>query len=255
MNLEHLRSKKVEDFSCTYELTQKLLSQRFRLLTFGLTDNNIFILISLSLISSLHEGNQICLQREGLDEWDSPSLLHRKYWVNQIIHTINLLRECLTVLANARVVCVDSCLNYLTIRRKLCKKDPMANYLPNKISLILDYDKEKLIIFLSLYSRLKKNFLNRQLFSFLVSLKVTEPIYIIIFFIHYQEHPNERIVLLNTGITFGEEIILTTYLKSLDIETFFKVISSSLHLNREFEMHYNNTLCPATPSFSFITII
>ena len=231
---ERNRSKQVELLARVYDHAKHSFKYGFRMLTLGWSDGTTFLPVNSILLSTENKKNRIN-DAKPLDK-RTVGYKRRNLSIQKgTIAMLELLKQAQKVDLPARYVLFDSWfsspssidavteLGYDVIA--MVKKSPKMffRYQGNDISLLSVFKCNK-----------KRRGRSRYLLSALVDVvKDGKSIPAKVVFVRNRNKRNDYLCLISTDTTLDEDEIIRIYGKRWDIEVFFKVCKSYLHLRKE----------------------
>ena len=231
---ERNRSKQVELLARVYDHAKHSFKYGFRMLTLGWSDGTTFLPVNSILLSTENKKNRIN-DAKPLDK-RTVGYKRRNLSIQKgTIAMLELLKQAKKVDLPARYVLFDSWfsspssidavteLGYDVIA--MVKKSPKMffRYQGNDISLLSVFKCNK-----------KRRGRSRYLLSALVDVvKDGKSIPAKVVFVRNRNKRNDYLCLISTDTTLDEDEIIRIYGKRWDIEVFFKVCKSYLHLRKE----------------------
>ena len=231
---ERNRSKQVELLARVYDHAKHSFKYGFRMLTLGWSDGTTFLPVNSILLSTENKKNRIN-DAKPLDK-RTVGYKRRNLSIQKgTIAMLELLKQAQKVDLPARYVLFDSWfsspssidavteLGYDVIA--MVKKSPKMffRYQGNDISLLSVFKCNK-----------KRRGRSRYLLSALVDVvKDGKSIPAKVVFVRNRNKRNDYLCLISTDTTLDEDEIIRIYGKRWDIEVFFKVCKSYLHLSKE----------------------
>lgn len=231
---ERNRSKQVELLARVYDHAKHSFKYGFRMLTLGWSDGTTFLPVNSILLSTENKKNRIN-DAKPLDK-RTVGYKRRNLSIQKgTIAMLELLKQAKKVDLPARYVLFDSWfsspssidavteLGYDVIA--MVKKSPKMffRYQGNDISLLSVFKCNK-----------KRRGRSRYLLSALVDVvKDGKSIPAKVVFVRNRNKRNDYLCLISTDTTLDEDEIIRIYGKRWDIEVFFKVCKSYLHLSKE----------------------
>jgi len=231
---ERNRSKKVELLAKTYDHAKHCYKFGFRMLTLGWSDGNTFLPVNGILLSTENKRNRI----NEAKEVDKRTVGYKRRMLAVEKGTsamLELLRAAKKAYIPARYVLFDSWfsspsslhsvkeIGYDVIA--MVKKTPKMffRYNGENMPLTRIYNKNK-----------KRRGRSRYLLSVMVEVvKDGKMIPAKVVYVRNKNKRNEYLCLISTDVSLSEDEIIRVYGKRWDIEVFFKVCKSYLHLSKE----------------------
>ena len=231
---ERNRSKKVELLTKVYDHAKHAYKFGFRMLTLGWSDENTFLPVNSVLLSSENKKNRI--NEAAVMDKRTVGYMCRQLSVQKGTSVmLKLLKQTKNVAIPAKYVLFDSWLSspsslyavkeigYDVI--SMVKKTPKMffRYNGEDMSLISIYKKNK-----------KRRDRSRYLLSVMVDVvKDGKAIQAKVVYVRNRNKRNEYLCIISTDTELDEKEIIRIYGKRWDIEVFFKVCKSYLHLSKE----------------------
>lgn len=231
---ERNRSKKVELLTKVYDHAEHAFKFGFRMLTLGWSDGSTFLPVSSVLLSSENKGNRI----NEASSMDKRTVGHKRRQLSMQKGTsvmLELLKQAKNAAIPAKYVLFDSWFSspssihavketgYDVIA--MVKKTPKMffRYNGTDMSLISIYNKNK-----------KRPGRSRYLLSVMVDvIKDGKVIPAKVVYVRNRNKRKEYLCIISTDTGLDENEIIRIYGKRWDIEVFFKVCKSYLHLGKE----------------------
>ena len=231
---ERNRSKKVELLAKTYDHAKRAYKFGFRMLTLGWSDGSTFLPVNSILLSTDNKKNRINEAKE-MDKRTVGYKRRQLAMTKGTIAMLELLKAAKSAVIPAKYVLFDSWftspsslhavtgLGYNVIG--IVKKTPKMffRYQGEDMPLTAIYKKNK-----------KRRGRSRYLLSVEVeAIKDGKSIPAKVVYVRNKNKRNEYLCLISTDISLSEDEIIRLYGKRWDIEVFFKVCKSYLHLSKE----------------------
>lgn len=231
---ERNRSKKVELLTKVYDHAKHAFKFGFRMLTLGWSDGSTFLPVSSVLLSSENKGNRI----NEASAMDKRTVGHKRRQLSMQKGTsvmLELLKQAKNAAIPAKYVLFDSWFSspssihavketgYDVIA--MVKKTPKMffRYNGTDMSLISIYNKNR-----------KRPGRSRYLLSVMVDvIKDGKVIPAKVVYVRNRNKRKEYLCIISTDTGLDENEIIRIYGKRWDIEVFFKVCKSYLHLGKE----------------------
>ena len=231
---ERNRSKKVELLAKTYDHAKHCYKFGFRMLTLGWSDGNTFLPVNGILLSTENKRNRI----NEAKEVDKRTVGYKRRMLAVEKGTsamLELLRAAKKAYIPARYVLFDSWfsspsslhsvkeIGYDVIAMVKKTQKMFFRYNGENMPLTRIYNKNK-----------KRRGRSRYLLSVMVEVvKDGKMIPAKVVYVRNKNKRNEYLCLISTDVSLSEDEIIRVYGKRWDIEVFFKVCKSYLHLSKE----------------------
>lgn len=231
---ERKRSKKVELLAKVYDHTGHRYRFSFRMLTLGWSDGSTFLPVNSILLSSENSKNRIN-EASVLDK-RTVGYKRRALSIQKGTHAmLDLLDAAKKAAVPAKYVLFDSWFSSpSTLHAVKSIGYDVIGMVKKTPKMFFRYDGEEMSL-ISIYTRNKKRRgRSKYLLSVMVDVvKDGESIPVKVVYVRNRNKRKEYLCLISTDTSLDEEEIIRIYGKRWDIEVFFKVCKSCLHLGRE----------------------
>jgi hypothetical protein len=230
------RSKHVELLSRVFDHTDKRYYRGFRMLTLGWSDGISFLPVSCALLASGKEKNRLVPLRTDIDQRTNGAKRRRECIRKATDVLVEMVAEVMTNGIQANLLLFDSWFAYPATMRKLLAQG-MHSLCMLKVTerIFYRYQGEDLHL-AAIYRKVRKKCGRAKILaSVMVAIGEDEqglPIPAKIVFVR-DRRTRKWLALLSTDGTLTDEDIVQTYKRRWDIEVFFKIAKSFLHLAKE----------------------
>lgn len=232
------RSKRVELLARVHDHNTGRYVRGFRMLTLGWSDGNSFVPMMLSMLSSAKEDNRLAPMRDGIDKRTNGYKRRQESMRKSTDVLVDMVALTMTAGTTARHLLFDSWFAFpATIRR--IKALGMHTVCMLKDTRNVTYELQGWPLTLKeLYKSVRKRCGRAKVLAeVLVTIGTDEqgkPVTAKIVFIR-DRNSKKWLALLSTDTTLTAEEIIKLYGHRWDIEVFFKMTKSYLHLAKEFQ--------------------
>ena len=230
------RSKHVELLSRVFDHSDNRYYRGFRMLTLGWSDGISFLPVSCALLASSKEKNRLVPLRTDLDRRTNGARRRQEGIRKATDVLVEMVAETMENGIQASHLLFDSWFAYPVIMRKLLA-EKMHSLCMLKVTEKIFYRYQGEDLHLAAIYRMirKRRGRAKILASVMVGIGEDEkgiPLLAKIVFVR-DRRTKKWLALLSTDTALGDEEIIATYKRRWDIEVFFKVAKSFLHLAKE----------------------
>jgi len=230
------RSKHVELLSRVFDHTDNRYYRGFRMLTLGWSDGISFLPVSCALLASSKEKNRLVPLRTDLDLRTNGARRRREGIRKATDVLIKMVGEAMANGIQARYLLFDSWFAHpATIKKLLAEKMHSLCMLKVTEKIFYRFHGEDLHL-AAIYRKIRKRRGRAKILaSVIVEIGEDEkgvPVQAKILFVR-DRRSKKWLALLSTNTALGNEEMITAYKRRWDIEVFFKVAKSFLHLAKE----------------------
>ena len=230
---ERNRSKKVELLAKTYDHAKHCYKFGFRMLTLGWSDGNTFLPVNGILLSTENKRNRI----NEAKEVDKRTVGYKRRMLAVEKGTsamLELLRAAKKAYIPARYVLFDSWFSSPSSLHSVKEIGYVIAMVKKTPKMFFRYNGENMPLTRIYNKNKKRRGRSRYLLSVMVEVvKDGKMIPAKVVYVRNKNKRNEYLCLISTDVSLSEDEIIRVYGKRWDIEVFFKVCKSYLHLSKE----------------------
>ena len=227
------RSKSLELLARVHDHTTGKFVKGFHMLTLGWSDGFSFMPIDFSLLSSRKEENRLHGIREDIDKRTIGYKRRKEALQSKPDAVSSLLQNALKAGIQADYVLMDTWFTHHPLIQEICKNGLHVIGMVKQLKQRYLYQNQSLTL-AELFQRCSKQRMNGGVLgSILVTVGHDLPAKIV--FVQNRNKKREWLAILSTDCTLEAGEIVRIYGMRWKIETFFKVVKSSLQLAKEFQ--------------------